>query len=134
MGDHGIEETRKFEQKIAEFIGVRHAVVVSNGTVALCLAQSALGIGRGDEVIGLNYTMIATPNVVRWANAKVSLCDVDSSTLCMDLGQARVFQSTRALMYVSINGRSGEMGEITDYCRGLPVTNEGEDRGLLKSR
>ena len=111
------EETQKFEQKIAEFIGVRHAVVVSNGTVALYLALSALGIGRGDEVIVPDYTMIATPNAVRWANAKVSLCDVDSSTLCMDLAQARVSKSTRALMYVSINGRSGDMGEITDYCR-----------------
>ncbi len=94
MGDHRIEETRKFEQKIAEFIGVRHAIVVSNGTVALCLAQSALGIERGDEVIGLDYTMITNQNVVRWANAKGSLCDMDSSTPCMDLGRARVSKST----------------------------------------
>jgi perosamine synthetase len=100
----------------------------------LCLAQSTSGIERGDEVIGLDYTIIATPSVVRWANARVSPRDVDSSTLCMDLGQARVPKSTRALMHVSINGRYGEMGEITNYCRDHDIRLGEDARQAFESK
>lgn len=111
------EETAKFERKIAQFLGVKHSVVVPNGTVALYLALLALGIGRGDKVIVPDYTMIATPNSVHWSGAEVALCDVEEDTLCLDLAKARVDESTKALMYVPINGRSGDMQEVMDFCR-----------------
>ena len=50
----------EFERIFAESIGVKHAIAVSNGTVALHLALVALGIGEGDEVIVPNFTMVAS--------------------------------------------------------------------------
>ena len=111
------EKTRDFEKAIAEFLGVRFAVVVPSGTVGLYLALLAAGVGRGDSVIVPNYTMIASPNSVRWTGAEVRLCDVESRTLCLDLEKAVSGGRTKALMYVSINGRCGDMEGVVRFCR-----------------
>jgi len=111
------EKTTLFERMIAEFLGVKYAVVVPNGTIGLYLALLAAGIGRGDSVIVPDYTMIASPNSVIWANAEVLLCDTERETLCLDIEKVKPRKDTRALMYVSINGRCGDMDEIVDYCK-----------------
>ena len=56
--------TQEFERRFAEFLGVKHALAVSNGTVALHLACLALGIGSGDEVIVPSLTFVAAANAV----------------------------------------------------------------------
>jgi perosamine synthetase len=109
-------ETQKFEEMIANFVGMKYAIVVSSGTAALYLSLLAAGIGPGDKVLVPNYTMIATPNVVVWTGAEVVLVDVEEDTLCMDIEKASVDASTKAVMYVSINGRSGDMKKVVDFC------------------
>lgn len=111
------KKTEEFEQRIAGFLGVKHAVVVPSGTVALYLSLRALGIGPGDSVVVPDYTMIASPNSVRWAGADVILCDVERDTLCLDLSKVELETNTKALMYVAINGRSGNMNEVAEFCR-----------------
>lgn len=111
------EKTALFEKMITEFLGVKYAVVVPNGTIGLYLALLAAGIGRGDSVIVPDYTMIASPNSVLWANSEVLLCDTERDTLCLDIQRVPTREDIRALMYVSINGRCGDMGEIVDYCK-----------------
>lgn len=111
------KKTEEFERMIADFLGAKHAVVVTSGTVALYLSVLALGIGPGDSVIVPDYTMIASPNAVKWAGADVILCDVDRNTLCVDLNKVALEKNTKALMYVPINGRSGNMDEVTKFCK-----------------
>ena len=111
------EHTEEFEARIAEFLGVRYAVVVTSGTVALYLALQALGIGIGDSVIVPNYTMIATPNAVKWSGAEVIVTDIEDETLCLDLDQINLLENTKALIYTPINGRSGNMDKVTEFCR-----------------
>jgi len=111
------EKTREFEQMIADFLGVKYAVVVTSGTVALYLSVLALDIGPGDSVVVPDYTMIASPNAVKWAGAEVILCDVDRNTLCVDLNKVTLEKNTKALMYVPINGRSGNMDEVINFCK-----------------
>jgi perosamine synthetase len=111
------KHTEEFEAKIAEFLGVKYAVVVTSGTVALYLALLALDIGAGDSVVVPDYTMIATPNTVRWTGAKVILADVERDTLCLDLDQVHLSENTKALIYVPINGRSGDMDKVVAFCR-----------------
>jgi perosamine synthetase len=104
-------QTREFEQRLAEYTGSRHVAVVANGTVSLFIALKALEIGPGDEVIVPDYTMIASANAVLLAGATPVFVDVDPDTLCLDLEltERAISPATRAIMLVSINGRSPDM-------------------------
>ncbi len=113
------KKTREFEQLIAGYVGSRYAAVVNNGTVSLMIALMALGIGSGDEVIVPDYTMIASANAVVLVGAKPVLVDIDPSNLCLDLEKAQtaITPRTKAIMYVSINGRSHDMNEVVALAR-----------------
>lgn len=80
---HGAE-CESFEQELADFLGVKHALVVSNGTAALHLALLALNIGVGDAVIVPDFTFAATANIVEMTGAKAIIVDVDIETYNMD--------------------------------------------------
>jgi len=110
-------KTREFEGMLGEFIGGPFVTVLPSGTVALYLSLLASGIGPGDKVIVPNYTMIATPNAVVWAGAEPVLVDVEPETLCLDINRVPINESTKGVLYVSINGRSGNMQEVVGFCR-----------------
>jgi len=109
-------KTKEFEERIAEYIGVKHAIVVTSGMVGLYLSVLAHGIGRDDKVLVPNYTMIATINAITWAGAEPVLVDIDPENLCLDLSKIRNVSKCKAMMYVPINGRFGNMDEIVNYC------------------
>ncbi len=106
------KRTEEFEQRIAQYTGAKHCIVVNNGTISLTLAALALGIGAGDEVIVPNYTMIATPNSIRMIGATPLFVDVERSTLCMDIEKAlaAITPRTKALFLVTANGRYPSSG------------------------
>lgn len=106
------QQTRAFEQAIADYTGAKHCIVTNNGTISLTLAALALNIGAGDEVIVPNYTMIATPNSVHLIGAKPVFVDVEPETLCMNIGAAcaAITPRTKAVMLVAANGRSPSAG------------------------
>ena len=107
-------KTREFEQKIAEFVQSKYVSVVNNGTTSLVIALMALDIGSNDEVIVPDYTMIASSNAIVLAGAKPVLVDIDPTNLCLDLEKAEkaITPRTKAIMYVSINGRSHDMSKV----------------------
>lgn len=111
------KKTREFEQMIAEYTGSKYASVVSNGTVSLVIALMALGIGRGDEVVVPDYTMIASANAVVLAGAKPILVDIDRTNLCLDLDlvEKAITPKTKAIMLVTINGRYPEMEKFVEF-------------------
>ena len=111
------KKTEEFEQMIADFLGVKYAVVVTSGTAALYLALRALGMEKYDTVIVPDFTMIATPNAVRWADSRVKLCDIERETLCLNLDKIETWFHAKAVIYVPINGRSGDMDKVVDYCK-----------------
>ena len=106
---------RDFERLVAEFSGVPHAVAVSNGTVALHLALSTLGIGRGDEVIVPDFTFAASVNAVLHTGATPVLVDVDRATWTIDVAEvtAAITPRTRAVMPVHLYGQPCEMDVLT---------------------
>jgi aminotransferase in exopolysaccharide biosynthesis len=73
----------EFEQRIADFTGVKHAVATVNGTAALHVALQLAGVERGDEVISQALTFIATCNALSYAGAHPVFVDVDLDTLGM---------------------------------------------------
>lgn len=108
------KKTHEFEQMIADFVGSKYACVMFNGTVTLFASLKALGIGKGDEVIVPDYTMVASPNSVVLTGATPVLVDIDRQTLCLDLDEVekKISKKTKAIMPVAINGRSPDMKRL----------------------
>ena len=71
----------EFEQKIAEYTGVKHAIATVNGTAALHIALKLAGVEHNSEVITQSLTFVATCNAIRYCNAKPLFIDVDKTTL-----------------------------------------------------
>ncbi len=113
------QKTREFEGMIASYTGSKHASVVSNGTVSLVIALMGMGLGRDDEVIVPDYTMIASPNAVVLAGGKPVMVDIDPATLCLDpkLTEKAITPRTKAIMLVSINGRCPGINEIVTLAK-----------------
>ncbi len=113
------KKTEELEQMIAKYTGARYCVMTVNGTVSLILALLALEIKSGDEVLVPDVTMIATPNSAILLGIKPVFVDIDQNTFCMDLNYAKtaITPKTKAILYVSLNGRSGDMKEVEVFCR-----------------
>lgn len=120
---HG-EECLKFESELCEYLGIEHALVVSNGTAALHLALLALDIGHGDAVLVPDFTYPATGNVVSVSGAKVVPVDVDSETYCIDVDSLERIvtswqgpENLRAIMPVHEFGYPADMERINQIAK-----------------
>ena len=104
----------QFEEKFAEYIGVKHAIAVSSGTAALHLALAALDIQPGDEVIMPTFTMIACANAAKYLGAKPVLVDSEISTWNIDPNkiEEKITKKTKAIMVVHIYGHPADMDPI----------------------
>lgn len=113
------KETQRFEGMIASYTGTKYACAVNNGTVSLYIALLSLGIGKGDEVIVPDLTMIASANTILLSGATPRLVDINPATLCLDvaLAEKAISKRTKAIMLVNFNGRSPNMHEITKLCK-----------------
>jgi perosamine synthetase len=105
-----------FESNFEEYLGGGHAVAVSNGTVALQLALSAIGIQAGDEVILPNYTFGACINAVINVGAIPILVDVSEEnwTINVDVIENKITSKTKAIMPVHLFGQPSNMLEINN--------------------
>ena len=106
------KQTEAFENSLAEYVGAKHCIVVNNGTISLSLAALACGLQAGDEVIVPNYTMIATANALKMFGIEPIFADVEAATLCLDIDvvRAAITDKTKAIMFMSANGRYPTVG------------------------
>lgn len=104
----------EFESRFAESIGVRHAVAVFNGTLALWVALLAHGVGPGDEVITSPFSFIASANAALYVGAKPVFVDIDPDTYTLDPGAvwAAITPRTRAIMPVHLYGGMADMDRL----------------------
>ncbi len=109
-------QVARLEAAFAELCGVRHAVAVSNGTVALFMALLANGVGPGDEVITTPFSFVATGNSVLMAGARPVFVDIDAQRFNLNVQQieAAITERTRAIMPVHLYGHPAEMAAILD--------------------
>lgn len=111
------EKTREFERMFAKFCDVKHAIAVNNGTISLALALLAGGIKAGDRVLIPALTMVATKNAVELIGAIPVFCDIGPDTLCMDFDKFNSFKNLNAVIYVSFNGRCGDIESLKMSCQ-----------------
>ncbi len=118
----------KFEESIAAYLGVQHAIGLASGTDALVIALRALNIGEGDEVIIPAYTFFATAGTVMSVGAKPVIVDVDPQSYQIDVSKIEVAitSKTKAIIPVHLYGHPAEMGPILEIARkhGLKVIED----------
>jgi dTDP-4-amino-4,6-dideoxygalactose transaminase len=109
----------EFEKEFAEYIGVKHAISVGNGTDSLVIALKSLGIGNGDEVITTPFTFFATAEAISAVGAKPVFVDVEKDTFNIDPMkiEEKITNNTKAIMPVHIFGQSAKMDEINEIAK-----------------
>ncbi|HEY9279474.1 MAG TPA: DegT/DnrJ/EryC1/StrS family aminotransferase [Eoetvoesiella sp.] len=121
-------EVAQLEEKLATFTGAKHCITCANGTDALQIAQMALGIGPGDEVITPGFTYIATAETVALLGAKPVYVDIDSRTYNLDsrLLEAAITPRTKAIIPVSLYGQCADLDAINAIAGkfGIPVIED----------
>lgn len=107
-------EVAEVEEKLAAYTGAKHCITVANGTDALQIAQMALGVGPGDEVITPGFTYIATAETVALLGAKPVYVDIDPCTYNLDpkLLEAAITPRTKAIVPVSLYGQCADFDPI----------------------
>ncbi len=135
----------EFEKEFAEYIGVKHAISVGNGTDALVIALKSLGIGAGDEVITTPFTFFATAETISAVGAVPVFVDVEKDTFNIDPSkiEEKITEKTKAIVPVHIFGQSAKMDEINaiaekhnlkvieDACQAIGGKYKGRNIGTL---
>ena len=113
------KKTAAFEEAWAAYCGVRHAVMMSNGTVAQEAVLHALGIGPGDEVITVSFSFNATVSVILRAGATPVFVDIRADDFCMDPAQveAAITPRTKAIMPVHLYGLMADMDPLEEIAK-----------------
>ena len=121
-------EVAAFEREFAEYVGAPHACAVSNCTTALHLALLVAGVGRGDEVITVSHSYIATANSIRYCGATPVFIDIDPRTFNMDpaLIEAAITPKTKAILCVHQMGMPCDLRRIVEIGRrhSIPVIED----------
>lgn len=104
----------RFEEDMAAYKKVKHAVALNSCTAALHLGCLAVGLQPGDEVIVPALTYCATVNAVIHAGATAILADIDPATqnICLEAVAAKITPRTRAILPVHFAGRPCEMDPL----------------------
>ena len=113
------EEVAAFETEFASYVGAQHGVALNSGTSALHLALLAAGVGRGDEVITVPFTFVATVAAICYTGAQPVFVDIDPKSFTMDTTQleAAITPRTKAILPVHIYGQSADMDPILAIAR-----------------
>lgn len=131
--DHGIfingPEVKELENKLSEYVNVKHCIGVSNGTDALKIALLALGVGIDDEVITVSHSWISTAEVISIINAKPVFVDIEDITYNMDpsLLEDKITDKTKAIIVVSLYGQIADVDSINHIANKykIPVIEDG---------
>ena len=121
-------EVAELEEKLAAYTGAKYCITVANGTDALQIAQMALGIGPGDEVITPGFNYIATAETTALLGAKPVYVDIDPRTYNLDpaLLEAAITPRTKAIIPVSLYGQCADFDAINAIAErhGVPVIED----------
>ncbi len=130
--DHGQyimgPEIATLEKQLAEYVGVKHAIVNASGTDALLMALMALDIQPGDEVITTPFSFFATAEVIMLCHAKPVFVDIDPVTYNIDPTklEAAITNKTKAIMPVNLYGQCADFTAINAIAKkhSIPVIED----------
>lgn len=110
-------EVKELEQTLADFVGIKHAIGVSNGTDALVIALMALGIEPGDKIITSPFTFFASAECIKFLGAEPVFADIDPKTYNIDADKLKQLLDDqpgtfKAIIPVDIFGQAADYDEI----------------------
>ena len=111
------QDVDDFEQNLAQFTGAKYAVALNSGTDALFLSLLAAGIGKGDEVITVSHTFIASISTIIQVGAKPVLVDVKDDFLIDEEIEKAITEKTKAIIPVYLNGRMPDIERIMEIAK-----------------
>ena len=111
-------EVTSFEKEFAQYLGVRYAIALANGSIALDVALSVLGIGPGDEVIVTPRSFMASAGCIVLRGATPIFVDVDpdSQNITVEAVEGAVTPKTKAVIAVHLAGWPCEMEALKTLC------------------
>ncbi len=112
-------EVKQFEHEFANYIGVKHGIGVANGTDALHLALVACGIGKGDEVITVSHTAVATAAAIVMAGASPVFVDIEPDFFTMNPShlESVISENTKAIIPVHLYGQAANLAPIIAFAK-----------------
>ena len=113
------EETKAFEREFSNYIGVAHGIGVGSGTEALHIALAACGVARGDEVITVSHTAVATVAAIELTGAIPVFVDIelDYYTMNADAIEVAITPKTKAMVPVHLYGQPVDMDPVLIVAR-----------------
>lgn len=121
-------EVTELEERLAAYVGARHCITCANGTDALQIAQMAVGITLGDEVITPGFNYIAAAETIALLGAKPVYVDINPLTYNLDpsLLEAAITSRTKAIIPVSLYGQCADFDTINAIAvrHGIPVIED----------
>lgn len=113
------EQVRLFEEEIASYLGIKHAISCASGSDALLLSLMAIGVKEDDEVITTPFTFFATAGAISRLGAKPVFVDIDKKTFNInsDLIEEKITSRTKAIIPVHIFGQSAQMDKIMSVAK-----------------
>jgi len=137
----------ELEHRFAELCGARHAVAVNSGTAAIHSSLAALGINKGDEVITVPFTFVATANPIIMQGAKPVFVDVKEDTFNIDTEkiEEKITDKTKAIVAVDLYGQVYDFDSVNaiadkhnlmiveDACQAVNAELNGKKAGTFGS-
>jgi dTDP-4-amino-4,6-dideoxygalactose transaminase len=106
--------TKQFEEKLADYLGVKYVVTVGNATLGLQLALRALDVKTGSEIITTPFTFAATTNIIVYEGFKPVFADIDQDTYCInpDDIERKITLNTSVILPVHVYGNPCDVERI----------------------
>ncbi|MDZ4784555.1 MAG: DegT/DnrJ/EryC1/StrS aminotransferase family protein [bacterium] len=117
------DECKKFEKEYATYLGRKYTMAVANGTIALEMALSVHGIGKGDDVIVTPRTFMASASCVVTQGARPVFADIDpvSQNITVDTIERAITPNTKAIIPVHLAGWPCDMDPIMELAERLGI-------------
>ena len=119
-------EIAELERRLADYVGMPHAITVASGTDSLEIAYRALGLGAGDEIVTVPFTWISTAETVCQVGARPVFCDIEADSFNLDPARLHsvLTPRTKAIVPVSLFGQPCRAEAIIEASHGLPVIED----------
>ncbi|MBI2004033.1 DegT/DnrJ/EryC1/StrS family aminotransferase [Candidatus Pacearchaeota archaeon] len=121
------QDVKRFEENLANYLGVREVIGVNSGTDALYLAIEAIGINKKDEIITVAHSFVAPISAIIRRGAKPIFVDIQND-FNMDVSQVekKITNKTKAILPVHLNGRCCDMAPLNELSKkyNLPIIED----------